>query len=105
MAFGSKFGSVSAPSKYASDGEWGLAFCAYERWAEFSLASVDVDAPSDFQGVPSGSIWGIGVCMNCVVRSRVSYFMENFAIYGARICHGVEGACLNKFAEAGVEVG
>ena len=82
-----------------------MALCANEGWAVFSSASVDVNASCDFQGVPSGSVWGVGVCMGCVVRSRVSCFMEVATIDSARICHGVGGACLNKFTEVGMEIG
>ena len=82
-----------------------MAFCAYEGWAVFSLAFVDADAPCDFQGVPSDTICGVGVCINGVFRSRDSCCMEDVTIDCARICHEVGGVCLDKFAEVGVEVG
>ena len=104
MAFGSMVDSVSATSEYVCIGEWGFAFCAYKGLAVISLASVDVDAPCDFQRVSSVPTWGAGVYMNGAVRSRDSCFMEDVTIDGARIYPRVGVVCLDKFAEAGVEV-
>ena len=105
MTFSSKFDCVSATAKYMCVGEWGLAFCVYEGWVVFFLASVDVDAPCDFHGIPSGPAWGVGVCVNCVVRSGGSCLMEDVTIDGASCCHRVKVGYLDKFAEARVEVG
>ncbi len=69
MAFGSKFGGVSASSRYVRVGEWGLAFCAYEGWAMFSLAFVDVDTPCNLQGVSSGPVLGVEVRTYGVIHS------------------------------------
>jgi hypothetical protein len=41
----------------------------------FSLASLDEYALCDLEGVSSGSVRCIGVCMDCVVRSRGSGHM------------------------------
>jgi len=72
VAFGSDFGCESTSSRYECVGEGGLIFSAYKGRAILPLASVDVDAPCDFQGVLSSLVWGIRrVCMDCVVRSRV----------------------------------
>ena len=52
-----------------------------------------------------GPVWGSGVCMDGVVRSRDCCFMEDVSIDGARVCHGAEAVHLDKFAEAGMEIG
>ena len=46
-----------------------MAFNVFEGWTIFPLASVGVDAPSDFYGVSFGSVGGVGVRMDDVVRS------------------------------------
>ncbi len=75
--FDSKFGCESTSSKYVCVGERGFAFCAYERWAVLSMTSLDVDAPCDFQRVPSITARGIRVFMDGVVFVRVSCFTED----------------------------
>ncbi len=45
MAFNSEFGGESAASKDVCVCEKGIAFSAYEGWALFSFASVDVYSP------------------------------------------------------------
>ena len=67
--------------------------------------SVDVDSPCNFQGVSSGPVWGVGVRMDGVVRSKNSCFMEDVTKDGARVSHSVVGVHLNEFAEAGMEIG
>ena len=42
VAFDSEFGGESAASEYVRACEWGLTFGAYEGWAVFSFASVDM---------------------------------------------------------------
>ena len=49
MAFNSELGGESATSKDVCVCERGLAFCAYEGWAMFPFAFVDVYSPCDFQ--------------------------------------------------------
>ena len=45
VAFSSERSSVSATSQYVCVCKWGLPFGAYERWAVFPFATVDVYAP------------------------------------------------------------
>ena len=86
MAYSSEFSCVSASPKYVCDGdEWRLGFSAFVGWSIFPLAYVDVNAPSDFRGVSSGSVWGVGVRMDGVVCSRFSSFPEDVTIYGAGV--------------------
>jgi hypothetical protein len=102
VAFSYEFGCESASANDVCAGEWRSLFSACEGRAVFSLAYVDVDAPCNFQGVSSSLVWGVGVCMYGVVRSRVSRFMLDVTIDGAGIRHGVGGVCLDEFTEPGV---
>ena len=49
MAFNSELGSESATSKDVCACKRGLALSAYEGWAMFPFASMDVFSPCDFQ--------------------------------------------------------
>ena len=98
MAFISEFDSVSTTSEYVCVCKSGLAFCAYEEWVVFPLVSLDVYAPCDFQGVSSSPVRCVGVCMDCVVRSRGSSLTYDLTLDGVGACRGARGVCSGEFA-------
>ena len=82
MAFDSELSGVSAAAEDVGVCEWGLAFGAYEGRAVFSFASVYMYSPCHLQGVPPSPVGRRRVCVNCVVCTGGSSFLEDLPVYG-----------------------
>ena len=67
VAFDSELSGEYAAAYYVRVCEWGLTLGAYEGWAVFSFASVDMYPPRHLKRVPPSPVGCCRVRMDCVV--------------------------------------